>query len=273
VRVYAIERGPIARVGAALTEENRVSGITWLERHSRDAVLPEPVDVVVSECLGVLAAGGTMLQAVVDLRRRHLRAGGAVVPRAVSVFVAPAEAPADHRWVAQWNVRRHGMTFGAAASLAWNNMYSTLFSRRAVVGAPVCIGTVDLAGGAFDGTLAGEGTTEVRRAATVHGLAAWFEADLADGVVLSTAPGEKPTVWRQVFLPFARPVRARRGALARLALRIEPAPEPGCVVHVDFQADVAGRRFAGSTRRSYPGSPPATRSAPRSERKPFFASS
>src|SRR5262249_2092798 len=40
-RVYAIERGPIARVGAALTVENRVDDIVWIEEHSRKVALPE----------------------------------------------------------------------------------------------------------------------------------------------------------------------------------------------------------------------------------------
>src|SRR5262245_20886481 len=131
-RVYAIERGPIARVGEALTKENGVTGIEWIEEFSRDVVLPEDVDVIVSECFGVLAAGGTMLQAVDDLRTRHLRKGGKVIPRSATIFAAPVEAPADHRWVSRWKEKRHGMTFRAAGELAWNNMYNTAFAARAL---------------------------------------------------------------------------------------------------------------------------------------------
>jgi hypothetical protein len=197
-----------------------------------------------------------------------------VLPCAVSIFVAPVEAAADHRWVEQWTSRRHGMSFAAAAALARNNMYNTVIARKAVVAAPVRVGTIDLASGSFDGTLAGEDTTQLRRACTVHGLAAWFDADLARGIVLSTAPGSKPTVWRQVFLPFARPIRARRGARARIALRIEPASAPGHVAYVDWSGDIAGTRFEGSTRRSYPDAPSSTMRAPRSDKKPpFFLSS
>lgn len=261
-RVYAIERGPIARVGQALTAENRVSDITWIEGHSREVVLPEPVDVIVSECFGVLAAGGTMLQAVNDLRRRHLKADGRVVPRAVTIFAAPVEAPLDHRWVARWAERRHGMTFRAAADLAFNNMYSTQSTRRALLSEPLRVGDVDFARGRFEG----DASSIVRRAGTVHGLVAWFDADLAPGITLSTAPGKPTTVWRQVFLPFPKAIRVRRGSRVRVALRMEPGPttELGNVAFLDWSGEIAGTSFDGSTRRSYPN---------RFEKKPFAASS
>jgi hypothetical protein len=253
-KVYAIERGPIARVGAALTRENGVTGIEWIEKWSQQVVLPENVDVIVSECFGALAAGGTMLQAVDDLRRRHLRPGGRVIPRGAAIFAAPVEAPADHRWVSRWAEKRHGMTFRAAAALAGNNMYNAVFSARALRSAPLRIADVDFASGTF----AGEAHAEITRAGTVHGVAVWFDADLAPGITLSTAPGAKSTAWNQVFLPFARPIRARRGMLVRVALRMEPTDVDRRVAYVDWSGAIGGVTFDGSTRRSYPGSFPAT---------------
>lgn len=247
-KVYAIERGPIARVGAALTKENGVTGIEWIEGWSRDVVLPEDVDVIVSECFGVLAAGGTMLQAVDELARRHLRPGGKVIPLAAHIYAAPVEAPADHRWVSRWAMKRYGMTFRAAADLAWNNMYNTVFSRRALRSEPLWITEVDFPTGWF----AGANVARITRTGTVHGLGVWFEGDLAPGVTLSTAPGKKSSAWNQVFLPFARPIRVRRGAHFSIALRMEPATVERHVAYLDWSGAIGGVTFDGSTRRSYP---------------------
>jgi precorrin-6B methylase 2 len=268
-KVYAIERGPIARIGAALTEENGVSGIEWIEKWSRDVVLPESVDVIVSECFGVLAAGGTMLQAVDDLARRHLRARGRVIPRSAAIFAAPVEAPAEHRWVGHWNAKRYGMTFHVAAELAWNNVYNATFRPRALCSAPMPVAQVDFGSGWF----AGAGVTKIARAGTVHGLAVWFDGDLAPGVTLSTAPGTKSTAWNQVFLPFARPIRARVGADVSIALRMEPANVDRDVAYLDWSGAIGGATFDGSTRRSYPTTRPSTRRTPRFESSPLPTSS
>lgn len=264
-KVYAIERGPIARVGAALTEENAARAVEWIEQRSFDVILPEPIDVIVSECFGVLAAGGTMLQAVDDLRRRHLRPGGTVIPRGATIWVAPVEAPSEHRWVARWNERRHGMTFRSAAALAWNNLYNAVFSPRALCSPPLRIAEPDFASGTF----AGEAESAITRAGTVHGLAAWFDADLAEGVTLSTAPGKKSSAWNQVFLPFARPMRVRRGARVRIALSMEPSSETRHVAYLDWSGTIGGATFDGSTRRSYPNALAAMTRRARSESRSF----
>src|SRR5207253_9717384 len=143
-------------------------------------------------------------------------------------FAAPVEAPDAHRWVARWTRKRHGMTFRAAAELAWNNMYNACLSRRALRSAPMRVAEVDFASGWF----AGANVAKITRAGTVHGLAVWFEGDLAPGVTLSTAPGKKSTAWNQVFLPFARPIRVRAGAHFSVALRMDPAEDERHVAYL-----------------------------------------
>jgi predicted RNA methylase len=131
--VYAIERDPIIHVAAAIAAHNGIAGITWLAQHSRDVTLPEPIDVLVSECFGVLAIGGTMLEAVCELRARHLRAGGRVVPRSVTIHVAPVDTPRDFAHVDVWSRRRYGLDFAPAAQLARNQPYIYILDARGVV--------------------------------------------------------------------------------------------------------------------------------------------
>jgi len=44
------------------------------------------------------------------------------------------------------------------------------------------------------------------RAGILHGIAGWFDAILADGLVLSNAPETRITSWRQVFFPLTQPI-------------------------------------------------------------------
>lgn len=217
--VYAIDHDPIVWLARDIARDNHIDGIEWRQCAAADLELPEQVDVIVSECFGVLAVGGTMLRAVCALRDRVLAPGGSVIPARVRVCAAPVSAPADHAVVAAWSRRRYGLDLRAAGALAQNQPYNTLVAARQLLARGAVLAEVDVAGrGAFDGAIAGRATFETRRAGTLHGIATWFDADLGGGVTLRTGPGAPSTIWRQVYFPIA-PVRVRRGETIAVALR------------------------------------------------------
>jgi type I protein arginine methyltransferase len=61
-------------------------------------------------------------------------------------------------------------------------------------------------------------TWPLEQGSTVDGLALWFEADLADGVGFSTAPGAGISTYSQMFIPFRRPLVIARRARLRVDL-------------------------------------------------------
>src|SRR6185312_15940676 len=172
---FAIEREPVIHVARAIAEENRVDGITWIEAHSRDVTLPERADLIVSECFGVLAVGGTMIEAVCELRARS--GVTRVVPGAVSVHAAPVESRADHAYVNVWAKRRYGLAWTPAAAFARNNLFNTQIAPRGLLARGAPLFAIDLARDAYPGAIRGSATF-VARAGTVHGFAAWFESEL-----------------------------------------------------------------------------------------------
>ena len=245
--VYAIERKPIVRVAAEVARDNGVDGIVFLERDAREVTLPEPVDVLISECFGPLAVGGTMLAALTRLRARVLREGGVVIPSSVTLWLALVDSPGAHAYAGVWTRPRYGLDWRAAAALASHNLYNTELTPRMLV-AKAPLATID---GSFDGELSATVELRAARAATVHGLGGWFEAALAPGVRFSTAPGRAPTIWRQLFFPLPRPVRVKRGAQVHVDFACRRA-DPESVVHFDWSGEIAGERFQQSTRYSFP---------------------
>ena len=239
--VFAIEREPVIRIARAIAETNHVDGITWIEAHSRDVVLPERADVIVSECFGVLAVGGTMIESVCELRARS--GATRVVPGAVTVHAAPVESRADHAYVDVWAKRRYGLAWTPAVAFARNNLYNTAIAPRGLLARGAALCRIDLARDAYAGAITGSAQF-VARAGTVHGFAAWFEAELGGGVTLSAAPGRPPTIWRQVFLPI-EPVKLR----ARTAIELELAYDRG---QFAWRGTIGERAFAHDTRASYP---------------------
>jgi len=239
--VYAIDRDPIVHVARAIAAANGVDGITWLAAHSRDVVLPERADVIVSECFGVLAVGGTMIEAVCELRDRS--GATRIIPNQITLHAAPIQSLADHAYVNVWTKRRYNVDFTEAARFARHNLYNTTIAPRALLARGARLAELDLATDAYAGAITG-GAKFLARAGTLHGFAAWFAADLGGGVRLSTAPGRPSTIWRQVFLP-VEPVKLR----TRTPITLELAYAQG---QFAWRGTVGSDAFAHDTRASYP---------------------
>ena len=56
------------------------------------------------------------------------------------------------------------------------------------------------------------------RPGTAHGLAAWFDTEICDGIGFSNAPGQPKTVYGRSFLPFERPMKLSVGDQVSLSL-------------------------------------------------------
>ncbi len=253
--VYAIERGPILAVAQAVARANRQDRIVFVHGDAHTVELPEPVDVIVSECFGPLAIGGTMIAALAALRRRHLKPTGRVVPGRVTIHLAPVESPRDHRFVSGWTRPRYAIDWAAAQPLATNNLYNTTFRPSALLARPASLVALDLSRDDFVGELAATAQFTPTRAAWVHGFAGWFVAELAEGVTLSTAPGHAPTIWRQVFFPLTKPLRVSRRSVIEVAIATRPAHLPGQLLFFDWSGRIDDTPFAQSTRYSFPDAP------------------
>lgn len=242
--VWGIDVDPIVQVAAAIARDNQISGVTFLQQHSKHVELPEPVDVIVSECFGPFAIGGSMIPAVIDLRRRAGKPDVRVVPHAVTLRVAPVEVPAVWKHIAAFAKPRYGLAWDAAHQRATHNVYNTLITPRALLAPAAVVGEIDLARGEFAG-VSSTVAWKTRRAGTLHGFAGWFDAELGGGVTLSTAPGKPATIWRQVVFPLTKPMRVVKGMAIELQLVANGQD-------FDWAGTIGDAAFKCSTRYSYP---------------------
>jgi protein arginine N-methyltransferase 1 len=258
-RVYAIEHGAIIHAARQLAQANGFADrIVFCAAHSSQVRLPEAVDVLVSECLGLMGIGGTMIAAVGDLARRALKPGGLVVPREVVVHVAPVEAPDHFDYVQVWRQRRPG-GFDASPLQQWadNNLYVGTVRPDALLAPPRELVRVRPATvRALD--LRAHVELTCTRGGRLHGLCAWFDVDLADDVALSTGPDQPATIWRQLFLPLPAEVIVAPADRLDVSLAWGPS-STGLPVACSWETVVhrpgAGRiaAFAQSTDRSAGG--------------------
>jgi protein arginine N-methyltransferase 1 len=221
--VYAIEPSDAIRVAREVAAANGVADrITFIQGWSRDVELPEKAGVMVSDMRGILPLFGHNLADVADARARFLAPGAVAVPLRDRIHAAPVEAPETWaRWVAPADAEAFGLDLGPARRAAADAWYQAHLAGPQLLAAPVEWASVEY-GGAAPSSLEGELAWRVARDGSGHGLAAWFDAELAPGIGFSNAPTAPPALYGQAFFPWPEPVPLYAGdrVLARLrALR------------------------------------------------------
>ena len=221
-RVYAIESGDIATVATALARENGCADrITVINEHSSRATLPERVDFVVTDMAGRFGFEAGLFELMRDARRRFLKPGGRIIPRAVSLWIAPVESSDVRAQVDFWSTAHHGLTFRAAHAVATSTGYPRAFGPAELLAAGARI-----AGAGLDHdvmTLHGNVETSLTRDGMMHGVAGWFSAELADGVELTNAPGHASRINRRnVFFPLQESIAVKRGDCVSISMAIRP---------------------------------------------------
>ena len=255
--VLGIERTAIAARARALAAANNAR-VTIVQGASDHVRLPRLVDILVSECLGLAGLGGAMIGAVKRARDRWLKPGGLVIPGRVRVFAAPVEDPEANALVHCWDgARAGGVRLDVLGAYVGHNLYIASFTDRHLLAPPVEVCGADLQAGPLEDAVTGAAMVTAARPGVLHGWALWFEADLADDLVLRTGPLDAPTVWEQCFAPVpARRVEADMPIGLTLRFRgrhagLDRQPPDAEGVWIDWDTAIDGGVHRGSTELSH----------------------
>ncbi len=219
----------VIRLARQTTKDNRATRIRFAHGFSHELAPPEPVDLVVSEILGHFAGEEHMVESLGDARR-WLTPGGRMIPAAVEQWLCPVVGDTVQRGIDVF-ADHQGVDLSAARTIALQNGYvRTLDPRELLDGgrAAQCIDRMRF-----------PGDEASRRRCTaawtlpggqVHGLCLWWQAELWEGVSLTTSPLAPPTHWEQIYLPLQKPLAAKAGDRLEAELRFDTRWEAGCAV-------------------------------------------
>lgn len=210
-KVYAIDTESVVEFGKQFAAANGLSGrIEFLRGDSRQILLPERVNVIVSDIRGALPLFGPGIYALNDARQRLLAENGRMIPERDALCAALVEANETYeRILAPWKSVA-GIDLEAALPVVLNTMYKRLCKPEQVLTDVHAWHTLDYPNGAEP--RAGKTLRfKVKRSGTVHGFSVWFETKLFGDIGFTTQPGTKESVYGQVFLPLLAPVRVQEG--------------------------------------------------------------
>jgi protein arginine N-methyltransferase 1 len=237
--VYSVDDSPamceLARRNAAA---NHLSArMTFLAEHSSRVTLPEKVDVVVADQLGPFGFEAGLFSSFADACSRLGSQHVACVPSHVRFVCAPADYPAQQETWRLWHDLHAGLSFTPAwEHLAHRPAHATV-TQAHLLSDPSSIAdhTVGAAPSTSTHTIACAHAFTVTRPGSLNGIAAWFEATLARGIVITNAPEPAPDpatgdatshdttehvrIRRpQAWLPLHHPVAVHAGDVVRLSL-------------------------------------------------------
>lgn len=217
--VYAIEPNDAIQVARDIARANGFGErITFCQEISTKVNLPERADIVVSDLHGVLPLFKEVIPTIIDARRRMLKAGGTLIPRRDTLFVGLVEAPDLYRAQEEpWRVNAYGLNMTAARALVSSTWRAVPLQPEHLLAPGQPWFTLDYET-VTQPNARGTVTWEVPRDGTGHGLGMWFDADLADGIGYSGAPGEPNLVYGRAFFPFAEAVALGAGDVVTVEL-------------------------------------------------------
>jgi len=247
-RVYAVEASAMARHARTLADGNPLLGsrIEVLHGKVEEVVVPEPVDVIISEPMGTLLVNERMLESYIYARKHFMRPGGRMFPTTASIYFGLFREDVLHAEMGQrvsfWGSHFYGVDLSslheAATKASYGQCVIDAFSPNVllsdVVSFPMDFETMD-----EEELHVISVPIQLQAFATgpCHGIACWFDV-VFDGssqrVTLSTAPGLPTTHWYQLRCVLAKPVSVVVGQTVTGSVRLVAHRRQSYDVHVSL---------------------------------------
>jgi type I protein arginine methyltransferase len=225
-RVYAIEPGEIIQIAREIAAENHCADkIEFFEDISTNVTIPVRADVIVSDLRGVLPFYAQHIPSIADARRRFLAPGGTLIGREDRVWAAVVQAPERYsKIVGPWASELPGQDLSPARRKVVNEIYKMHAAPALLLTSPVLWVALDYMS-IENPDVEGDLTSTVERDGTGHGIAIWFDADLADGAGFSNYPNSPAGIYSSMFLPWPEPVPLVAGQTVRIHLQAKSMEE------------------------------------------------
>ena len=227
-RVYGIDAGPLLDSAQALFAENGLADrFIPIQGWSQRVKLPEKCDLVIADQMGPLGLEAGLLESFQDARRRFLKPTGKLMPQRLKIFAAPVNAPKLYARIERWNLLHHNLSNFALREKAVNTITPFKWMSNQLQTLPTHILNIDLQKlkpGVSH--LKGRVTFTLKHPVTLHGIAAGFEATLAQRISFSNLPDVPDCIDRDAaFFPLEHPLNLPSGSTLEFTLDAHPSAQ------------------------------------------------
>ena len=218
-RVYAVEPESVIGIAREAAAANGCAGkIEFFAELSTEITVPEPATIIVSDLRGVLPWFQQHIPSIIDARERLLARGGTLIPRRDILWAAVVESADRYEELAgPWEQNTFDLDLSAGTRRVTNTWRKTRIEPEELLVEPVCWTTIDYYE-VNSSDIRAEISWRVARNGTAHGVALWFDADLAAGIGFSNHPKDPELIYGKGLFPFSAPVEVTEGE--RITVRL-----------------------------------------------------
>ena len=217
-RVYAVEPENIIGLAREAAAANGFSDrIEFFENLSTEITLPEPATIIISDLRGVLPWFERSVSSIIDARERLLAPGGVLIPYRDVLWASVVEAPGQYEEiVGPWR-NQFDLDLSSGTRLVTNSWRKSRIKPEQLLTEPVCWSTLDYYE-VSNPDVRAEISWQAARAGTAHGMAVWFDSELAEGIRFSNHPAAPEMIYGSGFFPFSQPVELMEGEHVKVRL-------------------------------------------------------
>ncbi len=217
---------------------------TFINDVSQRVELPEPADLVVCDQVGFFGFEAGILDAFGDARERFLKPQGKLIPERIRLRLAAVESVSDWRRIDGWRAANVDPDFHWLRKFTVNSTHTTQLARGQVLCAPVLLGDIDLYRDNPD-FFSWSADLRILRDGVMHGVAGWFECELAEDVWMTNSPlADQPIRQPQSLMPIDEPMPVHEGDEVKVNVMARPFDR---LVSWRVEFPRTGRRFSHST--------------------------
>lgn len=234
-KVYAVEASDMVIQTRLVINENGMDAkIAVIKGKVEEIVLPEKVDIIVSEWMGYCLLYESMLKSVIHARDSWLKPNGHLFPSTATLHIAPfVDEEYEERlglWedmASRYKVAMKSMIPFAKKCISANVELKELMMED-IIAAPIQVCRLNIHKVTprdiedifqnFEFKCYGWNR--------VHGFTLWFDVEFPGNVVLSTSPFKDSTHWSQVVLYLDESFQAVQDTLISGSIRLQKGKQP-----------------------------------------------
>lgn len=254
-KVYAVEpSGAIDLAREVCFRNGCADRIVFFKDFFQMVILPDLVDVVVTDTGDTFGLQGGMLGLILDARRRCLRKGGTILPSGLELVMAPVEFLEGSRNIEVWSENLYDIDFSSIRPFAVNGRYRVKLQPDHLLSEPASVARVSFyeAESTF---VSGEELFVASRDGVLHGVGGWVVTQLSDGISFSTSPLAPTIEWSHSFFPIEKPLPIQKGDSIRVRISTNDGAEWRWRVEVYRGGEEPNRRIAEFDQSTFFGSP------------------
>ena len=244
-QIYAIDSTAVIQVAREmLTRAGWASKVKFIRGLSFQVDLPELVDVVICDHVGYFGFDYGLIGLLTDARQRFLKPGGTLIPSRLKLCISAVESQKNHHLAEVWQSPGIPPEFHWVRQHSVNSKHAVNLQRHELLSDSVELCCIDLQLDQPD-FFSWSTQLTVKRDGILHGLAGWFECELARGVWMTNSPLSDVSIDRsQAFFPIDEALSVKCGEVLDVTVMARPGDHliAWVVTH-----PASGRRFSHST--------------------------